>query len=280
MHDEVRESTAVDALQRAPCGIMLLDSAGIAILVNSRCAEMLGAATTELAGVHAPSYAPLAWLFEGRDTGYLPATGSHPALWLCGWREKLAAGGQAIYLIDTTELQQLRAEHERLQQQLGDLDTRDSLTGLANRRALLQHLEPLVSRSRRYGNPLGVIRVRIDDPAQLDQRHGAGTGQSVMLSISRELKDQLRWTDVIGRLDAGEFLLLLPETARPAATALAGKIAARLSAVALTGADGRPVALTARYGVSGWDKGDDSRRLLERAAQLAAQAAPGEIAVG
>ncbi len=282
MTREISHTAALKLLDTAPCGIIMLARDNTIIWCNANIGALLGLDPSPLAGQHAASLKPLAWLFESQDIGYIPAAESRPARWLRGWREKLDGDGQAIFLVDVTEQQRLHAENNRLTQQFDEFDTRDSLTGLANRRALLQNLEPLVSRSRRYGNPFSVIRIRTDDPAQLDKRYGTGAGKSILVSISRELKDQLRWTDIVGRLDGGEFLLILPETARDAATDLATKIAQQLAITTLKNTDNKTVALTTRYGVTGWEKGDDSRKLLERVARLAneAAAAPNHIAVG
>lgn len=282
MNREISHAAALSLLDTTPCGIILLERDNTIGWFNRNIADLLGLDPGQIAGQHAASLQPLSWLFESQDIGYLPASGARPARWLRGWRKQTDGHGQAIFLVDVTEQQRLLTEHDRLTQQLDEFDTRDSLTGLANRRALMQNLEPLVSRSRRYGNPFSVIRIRTDDPAQLDKRYGTGAGKTILVSISRELKDLLRWTDIVGRLDAGEFLLLLPETERAAATDLAGKIAGQLAATALTTAGDKAVALTARYGVTGWEKGDDSRKLLERVARLTNQAAsaPDHIAVG
>lgn len=286
-HDKDRElgqTAAVTLLDAAPVGVLVLDRDGRVVWSNPAMDDFLG---MDVASTFPPDVsvrAPLGWLFETEDMVYVRPESARPGRWLKVCRRPLDHDGDTVawYFTDITDEQQIRTERNQLAQQLSELTTRDSLTGLANRRGLLQQLEPLVSRSRRYGNPLAIIRLDTDDPARLDRDHGAAAGQTAMAAVSRTLRDQLRWTDLIGRLDAGKFLLVLPETGSGAARELVDKIAAHLSDLSLRDANDRPLTLTLCYAVTEWQKGDDARRLLDRAAQLieAAAARPDKIATG
>ena len=279
---ELTPALITTILESAPIGMMLLDRNGNVVWHNGTMNEYLGMAAATSYPQDTPITEKYGWLFEPEDMIYVMQEGDRPARWLKNWQRPLDDGHVLYCFIDVTEQQQLHSERNRLAQQLSELTTRDSLTGLPNLRGLMQHLEPLVSRCRRYGNPLSIIQLNADDPARLDEEYGAATGQTVMAAVSHTLKDQLRWTDIIGRLDAGKFLLILPETASDAALELVNKIAAPLAALTLKNAADKPVRLTLRYAVTGWEKGDDARKLLDRAAQLADSAGsqPGCIAVG
>ena len=137
--------------------------------------------------------------------------------------------GTIHYYLDTTDQQNALGDRDRLHEELAQHTTRDAVTGLPNRQALLQGLEPLVSRSRRYHNPLSVIRLRIDNLADIDTEFGKGNSETALTAVSQMLKDQMRWADLIGRFDNDEFLLVLPETAADAANYLLEKLRQRLS---------------------------------------------------
>ncbi|MDX2463692.1 MAG: diguanylate cyclase, partial [Porticoccus sp.] len=81
---------------------------------------------------------------------------------------------------------------------------------------------------------------------------------------SQLLRDQMRWADLVGRLDSGQFVFVLPETDKEAAISLANKIASQLNALKVTVDDQLSVEPQACFGVASWEKGDDIRLLLER----------------
>ncbi len=187
------------------------------------------------------------------------------ARWLQVRRRPLPAGGRAHYYLDVSEQRTLRAERARLQDELAQHVTRDALTGLPNRRALLENLETLVTRSRRYGNPFSVIRLRLENLEEVERGHGTGSRDRVLVAVAHILRDKLRWADQVGRFDREEFLLVLPETDGPSARQLLRMLRRRLRSLAERGLDGRPFALQARFGLAAWGQGDDARLLLRRA---------------
>jgi GGDEF domain-containing protein len=88
-----------------------------------------------------------------------------------------------------------------------------------------------------------------------------------MAAAARLLKEHTRWTDIIGRWDGWEFLLVLPETNQEAATQLVGKLEGFLSGEPTTGTE---ICFRARFGVTEWRRGDDALFMLKRV-----RAAPG-----
>lgn len=153
-------------------------------------------------------------------------------------------GGRAWCFLDVTR-------ETELARRLAELDANDSETGLPNSSSILSALDKHVTRSRRYGNPLAVIRVRFQ-PNEPDAE-----AAKTLRNVSREFRAQLRWADEIGRLDRNSFLLILPETSEDNARMLATKL------------ETERVAEATRWhlemSVAAWQKGDDRRKLLSRA---------------
>jgi len=172
-------------------------------------------------------------------------------------------GGERLFLFaDVTEQQLLAEENARLRQQVEDLKLTDELTGLANKRAISQALDLHVSRSRRYHNPLSVVLVYVD--AQPAAGVKPLSSDPVILSVSRFLRDRLRWVDQIGRWEENLFLLVLPETTDEDARGLLDKIHAEQAGMTLPEAyRDLPPQLT--FGLARWQKGDDMRTLLRKA---------------
>lgn len=93
-----------------------------------------------------------------------------------------------------------------------ELATRDSLTGLTNRRAFLEAGEAEVERSKRYGHPLAVIFLDLDNFKQINDSLGHAAGDAALQATARALTSVLRSSDQVARLGGDEFAVLLTET--------------------------------------------------------------------
>lgn len=271
MSDHLDLRLATEALRSAPFGILIMDRERRVSWLNPMAEDLLDVEAASLVGKGRdmlPSK-ELDYLFEPKEMMSVPHQ-SGPR-WLKCWHLPLriddAVAGEIYFYIDVTEYRQAKAERDRLAEDLSRQTVRDPLTGLPNRRGLMQGLEPQVSRSRRYGNPLSVIRLQLDDVDQLDARYGANTVDRVVLSIGQRLRDETRWADMIGCYDLGEFLIVLPETTKGTAVRLAEKYCKWINAFKITAANGSEIQVIGRCGVTQWMKGDDASKLLRRANQ-------------
>jgi len=274
MDQPLSSGIATEALSNAPIGVLILDKTGHITWLNQALETLLAIKRDQLIGKDEASVDPnwRSLLFSPEPTLLLEATANHPDRWLQTWRSKLnVAGGTLHYYADITDLQKIREDRARLSEKLAQHVTRDSITGLPNRQALLQGLEPLVSRSRRYHNPLSVIRLRIDNLQDIDTEFGMGNGDIALTAVTQMLKDQMRWADLIGRFDRDEFLLVLPETNYEAATQLLEMLRQRLAELTPASRTGLPITLAAQFGVAGWMLGDDRAKLLRRAREMLEQ---------
>lgn len=168
---------------------------------------------------------------------------------------------------DVSEARRFQDERNQLTNKLRTLTPVDPLTNLPSRHAMMQSLNPLVSLSRRYEKPLSLILLQIDNLDQFDEEQGEPTRGEILVSLSRLLKDQMRWADIIGRYDTDQFLLVLPETNREDAVKLVEKVHPLISHLDVPELPVGPIELTPKYGISQWAKGDDLRRLIKRTTQ-------------
>ncbi len=169
-------------------------------------------------------------------------------------------GANTYFFLDVTEKKALFTEKTLLEDELSRLNTRDALTGLPNKSALLQGLEPLVSRSRRYNNPLTVIHLAVDIQDASDH-------DDALLKLSHMLRDQMRWADMIGRLEEDKFLLILPETPEDAANTLTNKLSDKIAELN----NHHNMKINVFFGMANWGTGDDARLMLKRAAEDASK---------
>jgi diguanylate cyclase (GGDEF)-like protein len=109
---------------------------------------------------------------------------------------------------------------ERSEAAFRRLAMQDGLTGLINRRAILQRLDEERERARRSATPLAVVMLDIDYFKHINDRHGHLAGDMVLNHIAAQLSRRLRRMDAIGRYGGEEFLLLLPDTDAAGALAM------------------------------------------------------------
>jgi len=262
---------ATQVLESAPVGVLLLNQERQITWANETCHSYFGLPAGELA---AKNFSQITGNILQRVVGqegvyYIAAAGERAERWLqC--RDQPVEKGEAKYFTDVTELRRVQAQQERIAHQLQELATLDPNTGLFTPRALMQNLEPLVSRSRRYSNPLSVVVMAVGGLADYNHLPKGPDAQQVLLAVGHLLKDQLRWADIISRSSNNEFVMVLPETSADAAQKLIEKVRAHLGSLAITGAPEKGYAIDARFGVASWQKGDDAQQLLQRGYSAAA----------
>lgn len=96
--------------------------------------------------------------------------------------------------------------------QLQLLSSQDHLTGLLNRRSFDQVLEQEMARSERFGHPLSLLLIDIDDFKGVNDTFGHVHGDEVIKRIAQSIKMHVRDVDFVGRLGGDEFVVLLIET--------------------------------------------------------------------
>lgn len=104
----------------------------------------------------------------------------------------------------------------------------DVLTQLPNRRAFHEHGAAEIARAQRYRHSLTVISLDLDDFKSVNDNDGHDAGDRVLRVVAETLRKNIRSTDVAGRLGGDEFAVLLPETGRDAAGAIAAKLQQQL----------------------------------------------------
>jgi diguanylate cyclase (GGDEF)-like protein len=104
------------------------------------------------------------------------------------------------------------------------LATVDSLTGLLNRRAILEYGNNEWQRAHRFDRPLCCLILDIDHFKTINDTFGHASGDHVLRTISDNVKKSLRKTDAFGRFGGEEFLLISTETDLHQAETLAERI--------------------------------------------------------
>jgi len=116
-------------------------------------------------------------------------------------RARLAVGKRVLDLQE--ELRRALAVSEKLA-------TTDALTGLLNRRTILDRGDEAFAQALRQGYPLSVIMADIDHFKRVNDRHGHPVGDRALAAVSGALHAGLRRYDLLGRYGGEEFLVVLP----------------------------------------------------------------------
>lgn len=96
------------------------------------------------------------------------------------------------------------------QQMLAELASIDKLTGLDNRRSLINKAEKEIKDSQSSGEPLAMFVIDIDHFKQVNDQHGHLCGDYILSNTAKVMQSTLRKQDVVGRWGGEEFLVLLP----------------------------------------------------------------------
>ena len=133
----------------------------------------------------------------------------------------------AVVGVAIAGLSQLR----RTQVQLQQLATRDPLTNVLNARAFSGELAQELTRNRRYGRPLALIYLDLDDFKNVNDAHGHATGDAVLRLVADAMRAAVRQADSVGRLGGDEFAVLMPETEGSVAHGAANRLVTSIRTV-------------------------------------------------
>ena len=131
------------------------------------------------------------------------------------------------------------------------LSITDPLTGVYNRRYLMEQLPREIDRAARYGRQLAAVMCDVDFFKKINDTHGHLTGDEVLKWFGSTLKAGVRSSDWIARYGGEEFVIVLPET-NVANAALAAEHLRKKIAELPFAASGQELPVSASFGVSGW----------------------------
>jgi diguanylate cyclase (GGDEF)-like protein len=107
------------------------------------------------------------------------------------------------------ELLDITAELRRARDALETEATRDSLTGLWNRRSILELLKRDLARAEREERPLSAVMIDVDHFKRINDRIGHPAGDKVLTEVTCRVSATLRSADILGRIGGEEFLIIL-----------------------------------------------------------------------
>ncbi|MDA9432123.1 GGDEF domain-containing protein [Bradyrhizobium sp. CCBAU 51627] len=143
---------------------------------------------------------------------------------------------------------------DRLRNEVADLALLDDLTGVANRRHLLQRLSEECARSERSGEPFSLLVIDLDGFKTINDTYGHAAGDACLQHFTLMAQTRLRPGDMLARTGGDEFCVVLPSSSLREGALIARRIleACRRDAAGCSGND-IPIAIS--IGVAEWDRG-------------------------
>ena len=188
--------------------------------------------------------------------------------------EPVAADANLLSVNDQleAELQRLRSaldtravELQAVKAQAEEMANTDALTFLPNRRQIIGELQRQVTYSERYGTPLTISMLDLDNFKTVNDEYGHAAGDKVLVVIAKELRDNIRQPDEVGRYGGDEMLVILQNSTAAAASLQAVRLCQRIRSTSIPFSE-QVIRLTLSIGITQFKPGaDDWHRLLERA---------------
>jgi diguanylate cyclase (GGDEF)-like protein/PAS domain S-box-containing protein len=192
--------------------------------------------------------------FKGKDgvifpvgVKVLPVTGS---------------GGEIMGVVEIMTDDRPKLEMEDMKRDIQRLIPVDILTGLYIKDKIMEYFEVKVENSRRYGSPLGIVVVSIEDMASIRKSFGDKKVDEVLQRVGYLIRMNTRRGDISGRLGPEEFLMLLPNTLGEDTYFAAEKLKKIIMEDSNLVLPGK---VSVKVGTAQYNDGDDISSLLDRA---------------
>lgn len=173
------------------------------------------------------------------------------------WQTEQVAGGDLNQRVDflgtfstafNSMVESLR-EKRRVEERLQQMAITDELTGIFNRRHLIERMELEFYSAYRYDVPVSVVMIDIDHFKAINDHYGHQVGDRALTEVARKVRGCLRKSDILGRYGGEEFAAVLPHTRQQDAMTVGENMRVRVEGLRLE--DVHDLRVTISGGVAG-----------------------------
>lgn len=252
-------------------GLYVMDDKGFITFVNDRATQILGFSKEEFLGSNAhdsfhrhtgeitdcPLYnAVNKGITYCQDDTFLRKDGRLVDVHVCSQPLILSNNsiGAVIVFTDITD-------RKRMERELYKMSVTDSMTGLYNRRFMMEMLINNKNQADRHNTTFSILMLDIDKFKSINDTYGHETGDDVILKTAVTLKESIRTADIASRWGGEEFLIVLTNTDLEGAKVVAEKIRSQIETLKV-----EPLQrITVSVGVASYIKGESLKELIKRA---------------
>lgn len=181
-------------------------------------------------------------------------------------RITVSTGEHVVFGTDITELVHTQQQLERTLQQLDQLANTCDLSGIPNRRHIMDCLNKEFCRAKRYGSTFAVVIADIDHFKKVNDTYGHSVGDQAIIHFAELISENLRDSDMIGRVGGEEFAILLPNTNLQQAKIYADRVREKVANTPLVLGSKERLTLTSSFGIAEFSAVDkDVSDLFNRA---------------
>lgn len=163
------------------------------------------------------------------------------------------------HYLELTDITPLMLEVAELKTQADNANTRDSMTGLYNRRYAMERLHQIHHHAKRYDSNFSVALIDVDHFKRINDTFGHAYGDDVIARLANAFRRSFRETDLCARYGGEEFLILMPETQTKAAIHTLDRLRQHVSELKWNQMQ-RPVTISC--GVIGWQANKSVEQLI------------------
>jgi diguanylate cyclase (GGDEF)-like protein len=165
------------------------------------------------------------------------------------------------------EVDQLRRQLEEARSRIAYLERladEDALMPIANRRAFVRELSRMMAFAERYASPASVVYFDLNGLKQINDTFGHAAGDAALQHVSKVLLENVRNSDLVGRLGGDEFGVLLVQTDEQTAEKKAESLAAAIADRPLDW-QGHTIAISAAYGTHSFSGTESADQAIDAA---------------
>jgi two-component system, cell cycle response regulator len=159
-------------------------------------------------------------------------------------------------------LKEVQDALKRANHRIEELNSTDDLTNLMNMRSVYRRGEEEIVRAKRFRKPVSSLLLNLDGFSSVNQSYGFVVGSHVLKEVAMRIKQSLRAIDLVARVGADEFFILLCETDLAGAEFVAERVRDSIQSSPFKN-DKQSIRLTATIGVAGLTPDQTNQRMSD-----------------